>query len=136
MIKNYNSDNTACIVLDDADNPTKMLRLKNYNFETNQPFASDMEWKSFVEKISKMDFMFVSYKSDEDLQAEVTNQLAKSQRAKRDSLLSKTDWTHTADSVLTDERKFAWSAYRQSLRDITSHESFPFLKDADWPIEP
>jgi hypothetical protein len=136
LIKNYTSDNSACIMLDDAETPTKMLRIKNYNFETNKPFESDIEWKSFVDKISKMDFMWIPYKSDEDLEKEATNQLANSQRKKRDSLLSKTDWTHTVDSQLSEERKLAWSTYRQSLRDITLHDSFPFLEDNDWPVEP
>lgn len=27
-------------------------------------------------------------------------------------------------------------AYRQALRDITSHVNFPFLNEEDWPVKP
>ena len=28
------------------------------------------------------------------------------------------------------------ATYRQALRDITTHENWPNLEDADWPTEP
>jgi len=28
------------------------------------------------------------------------------------------------------------TAYRQALRDITSHANWPHLEDADWPTKP
>lgn len=36
----------------------------------------------------------------------------------RNAKLKDSDWTQLPDVVLTVEQKLAWSAYRQSLRDI------------------
>lgn len=44
-------------------------------------------------------------------------------RAKRTSALYLSDWTQLADSPLSDEEKEDWAEYRQSLRDITEHET-------------
>ena len=52
-------------------------------------------------------------------------------RAKRDSLLTKCDWTQLPDSPKYQDQD--WLNYRQSLRDITEQE------DPDniiWPIKP
>jgi hypothetical protein len=57
-------------------------------------------------------------------------------RNRRNSLLSNSDWTQVADSPLSAEVKAQWATYRQSLRDISSHENFPNLADTDWPTEP
>jgi len=55
-------------------------------------------------------------------------------RARRDSLLQSSDWTHVTDSALSEEKKLAWATYRQALRDITSQPSFPY--DISWPTKP
>lgn len=54
-------------------------------------------------------------------------------RSKRDQMLMGTDWTQAGDSPLTDERQVQYRAYRQALRDITSHANWPNLNDTDWP---
>ena len=54
-------------------------------------------------------------------------------RAKRDGLLTESDWTQLSDSPLTDTIKLAWKTYRQELRD------FPAICDPAnpvWPTEP
>lgn len=53
-------------------------------------------------------------------------------RGQRDRLLSETDWMALNDTTLTPE----WAAYRQALRDITSHANFPWLNEDDWPVKP
>jgi hypothetical protein len=53
-------------------------------------------------------------------------------RAKRDQLLAETDWTGLSDVTMSAEM----TTYRQALRDITDHENFPYLEDADWPVKP
>lgn len=53
-------------------------------------------------------------------------------RQKRDSLLKETDWMAMSDRTMTAEQ----TAYRQALRDITSHENWPNLADEDWPTLP
>jgi len=51
-------------------------------------------------------------------------------RNQRDNLLSQTDWVALSDNTMTPE----WSSYRQSLRDVTAQEGFPF--SVDWPAKP
>lgn len=59
---------------------------------------------------------------------------AKEHRALRDALLAETDWWALADSpTMTAEQ----SAYRQALRDITTHSNWPFMDgETDWPTKP
>jgi hypothetical protein len=40
-------------------------------------------------------------------------------RARRNALLSASDWTVLSDSPLSETEKTAWLEYRQDLRDIT-----------------
>ena len=56
----------------------------------------------------------------------------KSVRAKRQSLLTASDWTQLPDVPL--ETKAAWAVNRQALRDITTQVGFPF--DVAWPESP
>ena len=67
------------------------------------------------------------------------NATAASMRAERDKRLAETDWMANSDVTMTD----AWKTYRQALRDITKHSSWPNLKmpspaseDNDWPVKP
>lgn len=45
-------------------------------------------------------------------------------RLERNSRLMESDWTQLPDSPLSAEEKAGWSAYRQSLRDLTITISF------------
>jgi len=53
-------------------------------------------------------------------------------RSMRDSLIAETDWWATSDRTMTAEQ----TAYRQALRDITTHANWPHLEAADWPTKP
>lgn len=55
-------------------------------------------------------------------------------RARRDSLLQSSDWTHVTDSALSDQEKQAWATYRQALRDISNQTFFPY--NIVWPTKP
>lgn len=55
-------------------------------------------------------------------------------RERRDTLLTKCDWTQLSDNALTDEQKTAWAGYRQALRDITTKYKDPTR--VVWPINP
>ena len=57
---------------------------------------------------------------------------AESARTERNSRLSETDWWALSDVTMTAEQ----TAYRQALRDITSHANWPHLDEADWPTKP
>ena len=56
----------------------------------------------------------------------------KDNRTQRNNLLSETDWWASSDLTMTAEQ----TAYRQALRDITSHANWPHLDAADWPTKP
>jgi len=57
---------------------------------------------------------------------------ARRMREVRNSLLAETDWMALSDNTLSAE----WGAYRQALRDISSHANWPNLADNDWPTKP
>lgn len=63
----------------------------------------------------------------------LSNEVAEAnQRAKRDALLSATDWMALSDVVMSQD----WIDYRQALRDITTHPQWPTINDDDWPVKP
>jgi len=58
-------------------------------------------------------------------------------RQKRLKLLTKCDWTQTADSPLSDSKKAEWQTYRQQLRDLpSSSSSWATIGDIVWPTQP
>lgn len=63
-------------------------------------------------------------------QADLDAEKAADVRNQRNGLLASSDWTQVDDSPVD---KAAWAAYRQDLRDITSHAAFPNLAEDDWP---
>jgi hypothetical protein len=73
-----------------------------------------------------------SSKTAEEIQA-WDDSMASSNRGKRDSLLTQSDWTQVADAPVNAA---AWATYRTALRDITSHTNWPNLNEADWPVKP
>ncbi len=68
-----------------------------------------------------------------EAETELNNNKATVMRQYRDMLMSETDhWVLSDTPDATAEQL----AYRQALRDITSHANFPNLEDADWPTKP
>ena len=59
------------------------------------------------------------------------NELSQGERSKRNSLLSRSDWTQVVDAPVD---KVAWANYRQALRDVPNQSDFPL--DITWPTEP
>ncbi len=55
-------------------------------------------------------------------------------RAERNARISATDWTQLSDAPLTADRKAAFAAYRQALRDLPTQNGFPGA--VEWPVEP
>jgi hypothetical protein len=68
-----------------------------------------------------------------DPQEPTPEQLAKSARSMRNSLLSACDWTQSSDAGSRCDQQ-AWAAYRQALCDITKQAGFP--QSIDWPDQP
>jgi hypothetical protein len=65
-------------------------------------------------------------------QAQLDATAAASVRTTRNTKLAETDWHALSDVTMSAEM----TAYRQALRDISSHASFPNLEDSDWPVAP
>jgi len=65
-------------------------------------------------------------------QPDLDDAASKSNRTHRDSLIAETDWWASSDLTMTAEQ----TAYRQALRDITSHANWPHLSEDDWPTKP
>ena len=97
---------------------------------------------NWVEKYVARD-MFSDY-TDEDgvshtkseqetaYQARLDADTAASHRATRDAKLAETDFYALSDVTMSSEMQ----SYRQSLRDITTHDNWPNLGDDDWPTAP
>ena len=64
--------------------------------------------------------------------AEFDANVSSARRLHRDNLLSQTDFYALSDVTMSAEM----AAYRQALRDITSHANWPYLEEADWPTKP
>jgi len=64
-------------------------------------------------------------------EAELLATLATQARAKRNALLTASDYTQLADSP---RDKQAWATYRRALRDITDQGGFP--ETIVWPVAP
>tara|TARA_R100000005_G_scaffold39648_1_gene18577 strand:- start:1732 stop:2196 length:465 start_codon:yes stop_codon:yes gene_type:complete len=75
----------------------------------------------------------VTSASTEEIAERLVSQSAEV-RQKRNELLTNCDWTQLADTPLSDSDKSAWATYRQSLRDLSNAEGFPFAMA--WPSEP
>lgn len=61
-----------------------------------------------------------------------TEQMTAGVRARRNALLTESDWTQLPD--VSQATKDLWAAYRQALRDITAQAGFP--TDVEWPVAP
>lgn len=73
-------------------------------------------------------------KIPEKTEAEKREDAEKSVRAKRDSLISETDYLLASDYPISAEDLEAVKVYRQALRDVPQQEGFPF--DVVWPDLP
>jgi len=63
---------------------------------------------------------------------EYDDNVAASNRVKRNGLLAETDFWGMSDMTMSAEM----TTYRQALRDITTHSNWPNLADGDWPTKP
>jgi len=95
---------------------TKLL-VQIYNAETGQDLVREMN-----------DIEFAAWQAG---QSDRDAQQAKAVRDDRNQRLADCDWTQLADAPVD---KAAWAIYRQSLRDITKSDGFPWTMV--WPIKP
>lgn len=58
-------------------------------------------------------------------------------RARRNALLTESDWTQSPDSPLTDAKKTEWATYRTSLRNLTDGlTTVAEVRAVTWPTKP
>jgi hypothetical protein len=124
-----NEDLTSHVVSDDG---TQEFFLASHNVLTLKPFTSAEQVEAFINaNINKYNWWqpFVDPAVREQERLELA---AKAMRSKRNTLIAETDYLALSDNTLTE----AMAAYRQALRDITSHANWPNLDEADWPVKP
>jgi len=69
---------------------------------------------------------------NEAQQAEYLEGQAALMRNVRNERLAFTDWWGVSDRTMSSEE----AAYRQALRDITTHPDWPHVEEDDWPVMP
>ena len=103
----------------------------------------DIEMRSLIQKFSQEegyrekrgeDLSWSVEKIPEKTEAEKREEAEKSVRAKRDSLISETDYLLASDYPISAEDLEAVKVYRQALRDVPQQAGFPF--DVVWPDLP
>jgi hypothetical protein len=58
-------------------------------------------------------------------------------REKRNEKLASCDWTQSADSPLSSDKKTEWASYRTKLRDLpASYNNSTVVGTITWPTEP
>jgi len=55
-------------------------------------------------------------------------------RPERNRLLAESDWTQLSDSPVAEDKRAAWAAYRQDLRDLT--DNIDENGEVEFPIAP
>lgn len=112
-----------------ADEPEHDPEYQNCTEQT--PVLTDgvyvQTWKVTDKYTSEEKKVYDAKKEEDRLKA-----LPEINRNKRNSLLAETDWMAGSDVTMSNE----WKTYRQALRDLPTHSSWPDLKDEDWPTKP
>ena len=122
-----NEDLSSHVVSEDG---TQEFFLPTYNPITLIPFATEAQVEEFAHTFARSHpNAWLPFVSAEDRAQERIDIVTADNRSKRDALIAATDWWASSDLTMTDEQ----TAYRQALRDITAHEDWPELADADWP---
>ena len=93
-------------------------------------YLSQDETPSLVDGAWTITFTVMT-KTSEQI-AEYDTAIASNNRGERDFKLGQTDFYALSDVTMSSEM----TTYRQALRDITAHENWPNLEDADWPTKP
>ena len=94
------------------------------------PEGADQETLG-VESDGQGGFTFVT---DPDKVATKTAQAWSALRSQRNALLAASDWVALADAHMSQDRKDAWFAYRQELRDLPDTVQDP--TQFAWPLDP
>lgn len=111
--------------------------LQSYGFiglseiEETQPTASSI---LVADKDTENNWYLKWMEKDEFDDQKVLQSKGSMLRARRNRLLTQSDWSQAADIPFTNEQRQAWTTYRQALRDITNQPGFP--TNVEWPTRP
>ena len=72
--------------------------------------------------------------ADPDKVAQKTQAAWYQLRTERNARLAASDWTALSDAHLSQDKKDAWFAYRQELRDLPENATDP--TQVTWPVSP
>ena len=104
----------------ETDAPNYNVRTQN--IERQSPSMSGGTWSIGWSIVQKTQDQIDQY----------DQRIAGKNRLKRNELLLQTDSFALTDVTMDA----AMTSFRQALRDITSHASWPHLNDEDWPTKP
>ena len=119
----FNEDLSCRVVSEDG---LSQIGLPSYNPSTQVQWPTEGHVRDWVDSNANLTWTLISSLPTQEEQDAITATVS---RNKRDDLIAATDWWASSDLTMTDEQ----TAYRQALRDITAHEDWPNLADADWP---
>ena len=122
----FNEDLSCRVVSEDG---LSQIGLPSYNPSTQVLWRTEGHVRDWVDSNANLTWTLISSLPTQEEQDAITATVS---RNKRDDLIAATDWWASSDLTMTDEQ----TAYRQALRDITAHEDWPILDDADWPTAP
>ena len=98
------------------------------------PIPDGLEGKPL--KVSLVDDAYVLSLDVDTVTAAAWTQL----RTERNARLAATDWVALADAHLSQDKKDAWFAYRQELRDlpdlVTDEQVTSSANSVPWPVDP
>ena len=105
------------------------MPIPEHDFKTHRAFVT--ETPELIDGSWVANWEIVALTEEEKENQE--NEHAWINRNERAGLLDETDnWALSDTPTMTTEQ----IAYRQALRDITSHSNWPYLEDSDWPTKP
>lgn len=97
-------------------------------FSEDEHYSERAEWCNangcYIDEITQPDDV-VRYFQIKEIAPPTDEELATQIRAKRNSLLSQTDYLMMPDYPISEEYLARIKKYRQDLRDITKQENFP-----------
>ena len=106
-------------------------------FQDDEYYSERAQWcnenRCYIEEIESKEDGTRRFQIKE-IPAPTDEELATQIRAKRNSLLSQTDYLMMPDYPISDEYREKIKTYRQELRDITEQENFP--RDVIFPTLP
>ena len=106
-------------------------------FIDDEEYSKRAEWcnanNCYIDEITQPDDVVRQFQIKE-IPAPTDEELAQQIRAKRNSLLSQTDYLMMSDYPINDDNRKLIKEYRQALRDIPEQAGFP--RTITWPEKP